>query len=231
MDEQQERQPWQAWLPRLVLTFLVFLVLAFVVYETTVGLGGQDLGGNRLWALIVALLLLLLLPVVDRIQELRVSPGSFEAKLSELKAEALERIGGIEDQEAAEAARRQILQARNPDQVQAALAVAVELNVSRIMDRVKEAIRQRRKCYVRYKSGPGEPEETFFVAPLDIRPGKTPATRANDYLWAYSYEHGHVVSLRLGRILGVELSEETFDPAQVTANWRREPEWNVPREW
>jgi len=40
-----------------------------------------------------------------------------------------------------------------------------------------------------------------------------------------------VVSLRLGRVMGVELSEDTFDPAELMADWKKKPEWNVAREW
>nr|NIQ77069.1 WYL domain-containing protein [Anaerolineae bacterium] len=110
--------------------------------------------------------------------------------------------------------------------------IAVELNVNRVMERVKQAIHERRKVYVRYRPDPQGPVETYQVAPLDVKPGKTPATRANDYLWVYSYEHESVISLRLGRVLGVELSEETFDPVELMADWKqKEPQWNVPREW
>lgn len=229
----RKEQPPQEWLPKVVLTFLVFLTLFFVVYETTVGMGDHDLGDKSMWALIVALALLVLLPVVDRIQEIDISPTGFKAKLlSEDQAQALEEVGALDAPEVAEATRAQILQAKSPDQIQAAMAMAVKLNVNRVVEQVKEAIRSKRRCYVRYRPDPSEPVKTYYVAPLDIKPGKTPATRANDYLWAHSYEHGSVVSLRLDRVLGVELSGETFDPAELMADWKKkEPEWNVPREW
>ena len=228
----QEKQPLYVWLPTVVLKFLVFLAFAFVLFEATVGLGEQDLSSNRVWVVVAGMMGLLLLLAVDRLTGLKVSPGGVEATLSQVKAQALGEINEIEDQEAAEAARAQILQAESPDQVQAAMAMAVELNVNRVMERVKEAIRQKRKVYVRYRPDPQGPVEIYQVACLDIKPGKTSATRANDYLWVYSYEHESVISLRLGRVLGVELSEETFDPAELMADWKkREPEWNVPRDW
>jgi hypothetical protein len=228
----QKGQTLHEWLPKVILTFLVFLTLVFVVYQTTIGMDERDLGERSMWALVVALVLLVLLPVVDRIQEISVSPIGFEAKLSESQADALEQVGALGNPEVAEAARAQILQAKSPDQVQAAMATAVELNVSQVVERVKEAIHGKRRCYVRYRPDPKEPLETYHVAPLDIKPGKTPATRANDYLWVYSYEHEGIVSLRLGRVMGVELSEETFDPAGLMVGWKsKEPEWNVAREW
>ncbi len=232
MSNNQGQEPLRVWLPKVVLTFLVFLALVFVVYQMTVGLGDRDLGQRSMWALIVAMGLLILLPVVDRIQTISISPGGFEATLGAAKARALAEVGALEDQEVAEAAREQIRQAKSTDQVQAAMALAVDLNINRVIERVKEAIRQKRKCYVRYRPDPESPIETYHIAPLDIKPGRTPATQANDYLWVHSYEHGGTISLRMGRVLGVELSEETFEPQELMADWTdQEPTWNVPREW
>jgi hypothetical protein len=220
------------WLPTLVLKFLVFLAFAFVLYEATVGLGEQELGPDRAWVVIAGMFGLLLLLAVDRLQELRIGPKGVEATLTQVQAEALQEIGAMEDREMAGMAQAQILQAQSADQVQKALSTAVELNVTHVVERVKEAIHLKRKLYVRYRPDPKAPLEAYQVAPLDIKPGKTAATQVNDYLWVHSYEHGSTLSLRLERVLGVELSEETFDPAEVMADWKnKSPEWNVPREW
>jgi predicted DNA-binding transcriptional regulator YafY len=224
------KQPLHTWLPKVLLTFLVFGALFFVVYQVTGGMK-SDLGGNSVWVLIVAMALLVLLPVVDRIQTLSLSPTGLEATMTETQAKAIKEVGAmVEDPQAAEAAQEQILQAKNPEQVQAAVAQAVKLNVTRTVDLVREAIQNKRKCYVRSRPVPEEPVQSYHVAPLDIKPGKSAATKANDYLWAYSYEHESVVSLRLDRVIGVEMSEETFDPAEVVTSGKK-PEWNVPREW
>ena len=229
-------RPWHVWLPKVALTFLVFFALFFVVYMMTVGMGESDLKANRLWALLVAMVLLILLPVVDRIQVISVSPTGFEAKLSETKVEALKEIDQL-DQDVAEEAREQILKARDAGEVKAVQAAAaeramtVELNVNQVLETVKQAVRQKRRLHVSYKPDPEAPVAAYLVAPFDIKPGKTPATRANDYLWAYSYERGRIVSLRLGRVQRVELSVETFDPAELMAEWKETPEWNIPREW
>jgi predicted DNA-binding transcriptional regulator YafY len=225
-----QKQPVHTWLPKVLLTFLVFGALFFVVYQVTGGMK-SDLGNNSVWVLIVAMALLVLLPVVDRIQTLSLSPTGFEATMTEAQAKAIKEVGAmVEDPKAAEVAQEQILQAKSPEQVQAAVAQAVELNVTRTVDAVKEAIQNKRKCYVRYRPVPDEPVQSYYVAPLDIKTGKSAATKANDYLWAYSYEHESIVSLRLDRVIGVELSEETFDPAKVMPPGK-EQEWNVPREW
>jgi predicted DNA-binding transcriptional regulator YafY len=226
------KQPLHVWLTAAMLKFLVFLAFAFVLFAATVGMGERDLSSNRVWVIIAGMAGLLLLLAIDRLTALRVSPTGLEATLAQAQAQALEEVSELEDREVAETARAQILQAESPDQVQAAMAIAVELNVNRVMERVKQAIHQRRKVYVRYRPDPQGPLETYQVAPLDVKPGKTPATRANDYLWVYSYEHESVLSLRLGQVLGVELSEETFDPVELMADWKqKEPQWNVPREW
>jgi len=227
-----KEQTCSGWLPTVALKFLVFLAFAFVLFEAMVGLGEQDLSSSRVWVIIAGMAGLLLLLAIDRLTGLRVTPGGVEATLAQAQAQALGEVGALEDQEVAEAARAQILQAESPAQVQAAMAIATELNVNRVVERVKQAINQKRQVYVRYQPDPQGPVETYLVACLDIKPGKTPATRANDYLWVYSYEHESVISLRLGRVLGIELSEETFDPAELMADWKKkEPEWNVPRDW
>lgn len=228
----QEKPPLYVWLPAVLLKFLVFLTFAFVLFEATVGLGEQDLSSFRTWVIVAGMMGLLLLLVVDRLTELKFSPAGVEATLTEAQAHALQEVGALDNPEIAKAAQAQILRAENPDQVQAAMAMAVELNVNRVVERVKEAIRERRKCYVRYRTDPEGPVDTYLIAPLDIKPGKTPATQTNDYLWAHSYRQGRVISLRLGQVLGVELSEETFDPAELMADWKnQEPEWNVARKW
>ena len=227
-----QEKPFRDWLPTLVLKFLVFAVFAFVLYEATVGLGEKELGADRAWVVVAGMFGLLLLLAVDRLQELRIGPRGVEAKLTQVQAEALQEIGAMADQEVAQAAQAQILQAQSADQVQKALSTATELNVTRVVERAREAINLKRKLYVRYRPDPKAPLEAYQVAPLDVKPGKTAATRANDYLWVHSYEHGHVLMLRLERVLGVELSEETFDPAEIMADWKgKSPEWNVPREW
>ena len=228
----QKGQTCSGWGATVALKFLVFLAFAFVLFEATVGLGERDLSSGRVWVIVAGMAGLLLLLAVDRLTGLKVSPSGVEATLAQAQAQALGEVDELEDQEVVEAARAQILQAESPAQVKAAMAMAVELNVNRVMERVKQAIHQKRKVYVRYRPDPRGPVEIYQVACLDVKPGKTPATRANDYLWVYSYEHESVISLRLGRVLGVELSEETFDPTELMADWKqREPKWNVPREW
>jgi hypothetical protein len=215
-----------------VLKLLVFGVFTFVLYQATVGMGERDLPTSRAWIVVAGLFGLLLLVVIDRLKELSISPSSLTATLAEHKMQALEDIREIDDREAADVARSEILQAASPEQVETAKRVAVELNASRIIDRATEAIEERRKCYVRYKPDHAAQVEAYQVAPLDIKPGKTMATRANDYLWVYSYDHESVLSLRLGRVQGIELSEETFDPAELMAGWKNQnPVWNVAREW
>jgi predicted DNA-binding transcriptional regulator YafY len=227
-----QKQPLQKWLPSVILKILVFGAFAFVLYETLEGLGDQELSSNRLWAVIGGMVGLLLLLAIDRLTGLRVSTEGVEATLAEVKVQALDEISDMEDKDAVNAARKDILRAQTTDQVRAAKAVAVELNANRIIERVTKAIQGKRKCYVRYRPDSEEPAGTYLVAPLDIKPGKTPATRANDYLWVHFYEDGAGTrSLRLGRVLGIELSEETFDPQELATEWKTKPEWNVAREW
>lgn len=227
-SKSEQWKPWIGW----ALKFLVFLAFAFVIYEATIGLGAADISNARMWVTIAAMAGLLLLLAIDRLSELSVGPSGMKATLNEAKAQALQEVGGLESREAGAQARSAILQAKSADQVREAVKSAIELNVTRIVERLEEAIRNKRKAYVRYRPDPQATEEIYLVAPLDIKAGRTPATQINDYLWAYSYKLGHVISPRLGQVLGVDLSAESFDPADIMKDWKPgDKNWNVPREW
>jgi predicted DNA-binding transcriptional regulator YafY len=222
----------ETWLPPLLLKFLVFLVFACVVAGAMVGVLRGDLTANRLWLIIGGMVALLLLLGVDRLIALRVGPEGVEAELTQAQEQALARVQALEDPKVAEAARAQILQAKTPAEVHGAVGMAMELNVSRVVDRVKAAIRARRKLYVHYQAEPGGDVDIILVAPLDIKPGKTARTRSQDYLWVHSYEDDSTHSLRLDRVVGVDVGDETFDPADIMADWKEKvPVWNVEREW
>ena len=237
-QEESPVTPRSPSVPRSVDLVLIFLALAFVIVAAMLGWIEPDLSSNRFWVTVAGVVGLMLMMAVDRIQTISISPAGFEATITEakapmteVKAQALAEISAlVEDSKAAEAAQELILQATDPEQVIAAVTLAVELNVTRAVGVIIEAIKNKHRCYVRYRPVPDEPVQSYYVAPLDIKPGKSAATRANDYLWAYSYEHESVVSLRLDRVIGVEMSEEVFDPAEVTTPGK-EPEWNVAREW
>jgi hypothetical protein len=226
---EREREPFETWLPPLILKFLVFLVFACVIAGAMVGLLRGDVSSNRVWLIIGGMVAMLLLLGIDRLTALRVGPKGVEAELAKVQDKALAEVAVMEDEEVAEAARERILQAKAPAEVDGAMDMALRLNVTRVVDRVETAIRERRRLDAHYLPQPRSPMREYQVAPLDIKPGKTAKTQMHDYLWVYSYEHGRILSLRLDRLLSVELSEETFDPAEVTAGWKGE--WNVAREW
>lgn len=231
-DPKPSKEPIEAWLPPLLLKFSVFLIFACVVAGAMVGVLQHDLESNRLWLIIGGMVALLLLLGIDRLTALRVGPEGVEAELAQAKEKALAEAEALEDKDVAEAAQAQILQAQTPAEVQGAIGMALELNVSRVVDRVRQAIRDKRKLYVRYRSEPGADPEIWLVAPLDIKPGKTAKTRTKDYLWVHSYESGHSQSLLLERVVGADLSDETFDPAEIMADWKNQsPAWNVERDW
>jgi|GEM_PF-1993730 len=225
-------EPRHIWMFSASLKFLVFVVFAFVIFEA-LRQGERTLETTRLWAVIAGMVGLVLLLTIDRLRELRVSPtGGFEATLTEAKASALEEIEGLDHPVAKETAATQILQAKSTEQVEAVRAMAIKLNIGQVMERVKEAIRLKRKIFIRYRPETQEGERTYSASPLDIKPGTSQATKAHDYLWLHLDERDDPISLRMDRVLGVELSEETFDPADIMKSSKDKlPEWNVPRDW
>ena len=226
------KEPIEAWLPPLLLKFAVFLVFTCVIAGAMVGLLQGDVGTNRMWLIIAGMVALLLLLGIDRLVTLKVGPTGVEAELGQMQAQALQEIAPLDDREAVDEAQAEILQAKDAQQVQAAVAKAVELNVDRVIQRVEDAIRNKRRLFVNYRADPQAPIQAYLVAPLDIKPGKSDKTRTTDYLWVYSYDHESVLSLILGKVVGVEPSEQGFDPAEIMAEWKnRSPAWNVDRAW
>lgn len=231
-ESTQDKEPIEVWLPPLLLKFLVFLIFACVIAGSMVGVLRGDVGANRMWLIIGGMVALLLLLVVERLVTLRVGPEGVEAELAQAQAKALQEIAPLDAREAVDEAQAEILEAKDPQQVQAAVAKAVKLNVTRVLQRVEEAIRGKRRLFVNYRPDPQAPIQAYLVAPLDIKPGKSEKTRTTDYLWAYSYDHESVLSLILGKVVGVELSEQTFDPAEIMADWKnKSPKWHVDRDW
>jgi predicted DNA-binding transcriptional regulator YafY len=215
MKEQPPSRPGQ--LASSLLKFLVFGALAFVLYQATAVHGAPSFDNNWMWVTIADMASLLLLLAVDRLTQLEVTPGGLKASLSQVQAQAIKETAAMQDAQVAQAAQAQILEAKSPEQVEDAVAMAIELNVTKIISRVQQAIEESRRIYIRYRTAPEQPIETIEAAPVEIKSGSTENTRRRDYLWVYSYEHNHPLSLRLERVLGVELSEETFDPGEVQA--------------
>ena len=230
-DGNRDRDPTAVWLSFL-LKMLVFLVFACVIVGAMVGVMRRELITNRMWLIIAGMAAMLLLLAIDRLVSLEVGPGGMKAQLAQAQVKALDEVAAMEDQEVAQAAQAKILQARTPAEVEGAVGMALELNVSRVVERVKAAIHDKRKLYVRYRVEPAGDVEVWLVAPLDVKPGKTARTQAKDYLWVHSYESGRSQSLLLERVAGVDVSDEAFDPAEIMAGWRNPtPQWNVEREW
>ncbi|MCL4297957.1 MAG: WYL domain-containing protein [Anaerolineae bacterium] len=96
---------------------------------------------------------------------------------------------------------------------------------------IHQAIQQKRKVKVGYQSPQGT--RTFILTPLDIKGGRSEATRKNRYFWAYDEAGQRVVSLRLDRVAAAWPTAEHFDPATPAQLWagKEPPHWNLPREW
>lgn len=218
------------WLPTILLKFLVFAAYAFVLGTILLGIGVGELSSQQAWVVVACLFGLLLLLAIDRLQELSIKPTGVEAKLSEIKAQAVETVKEIEDPEVRRDALEQIARAQNPQEVQSAKEQAVELNVDRNQRLIIEAIQDQRVVRVTYKASQEDEAETFVCAPLDISPGGTEKTRGFDYLWVYSFERDRPLSFRLDRVLGVDLTDETFNSTQVTKDFKKK-DWNIPRDW
>lgn len=97
--------------------------------------------------------------------------------------------------------------------------------------RFHQAIQERRKVKVRYRSAKGMRQYTLI--PLDVKGGRTERTKKNRYMWGYSEKSQRVLCLRLERVLHVTSQSETFEPAELgQQSWPgKKIAWNLPREW
>jgi hypothetical protein len=97
--------------------------------------------------------------------------------------------------------------------------------------RAHDAIKKKKNLIVLYRGPDGV--RRYLLAPLDITPGKTEGTKKNQYLWLYSNRHNSVLSMRMDKVLWTKVSDESFDPSEVTKMILKDkkPTWILPREW
>jgi hypothetical protein len=97
--------------------------------------------------------------------------------------------------------------------------------------RVHDAIKKKKNLIVLYR-GPGGVRR-YILSPLDITPGKTEGTKKNQYLWLYSNRHNAVLSMRMDKVLWTKVSNDSFDPSEVTQTILKDkkPTWVLTRDW
>lgn len=73
------------------------------------------------------------------------------------------------------------------------------------------------------------------VAPIDVRPGDTPATAKTLYLWAWCFAEGKPETHTLTRIRRATRTGDTFDGGRILSQWVEQwplpDRWVVPRSW
>lgn len=73
------------------------------------------------------------------------------------------------------------------------------------------------------------------VAPIDVRPGDTPATAKELYLWAWCFAEDKPETHTLTRIRRATATGDTFDGGQILSQWVEHwplpASWVVPRAW
>ncbi|MFN8459278.1 MAG: pentapeptide repeat-containing protein [Anaerolineae bacterium] len=94
-----------------------------------------------------------------------------------------------------------------------------------------KAIKQQCKVTLQYMGAGTTKRER--VIPLDVRPGLSPGTRHNRYLWGYSEESKFRRPYPINEILRVEPTEERFDPKEALriAGKKNSKEFALPRDW
>jgi predicted DNA-binding transcriptional regulator YafY len=110
------------------------------------------------------------------------------------------------------------------------------VNAQEILTTLVRGITERRRvqlAYRRKKLGGGSIHD---VAPLDIRPGWTPNTAHELYLWAWCFPDDRPELRLIERITKATLLHESFSEEPLLRRWPLEgwplPDaWEVPRDW
>ena len=221
---------------KIMLTASTFAVLATIPMRILFGMEPDKLGAAHFGLIAASIGGMLLLPVVDRLIELNLSPTGFSAKLDEVKKNAAEAIAATAGPAVAEAVRPQLELATTPEAVHAIREVAVNveglrLNVAENLGKIDQAIRDRRVVLLCLARSPGDASIELKGYPFDIKKGRTPKVADQDYVWVYDPAEQTMKSPRLSGIRKVEVLNETFDPAPILATFKEPPAWNVPRDW
>ncbi|MBN1305573.1 MAG: hypothetical protein JXA13_14135 [Anaerolineales bacterium] len=225
-----DNQPNSKNLASTILKYLVFGTYAFTLYQVLMG-GDKDIPTNRVWIIGIVAIASLLLLAVDRLSELQFSKEGITAKLDQKKADTISEVGALTDNpKIAQEVNQEVLNAKNEQEVQSALEKAVRLNVDRNVELVTQAIQNKEKIFIRYRSVKGDQVENYFAIPLDIKPGESTDSSVYDYLWCYSEKGRRPISLRLDNVISVGKTAETFDPARIT-DLKGFDAWVIPRNW
>lgn len=94
-----------------------------------------------------------------------------------------------------------------------------------------KAIRQQCKVTLQYMGAGATKRER--IIPLDVRPGLSPDTKHNRYLWGYSEESKLRRPYPINEILRVEPTEARFDPKEALriSGKKNSKEFALPRDW
>jgi predicted DNA-binding transcriptional regulator YafY len=110
-----------------------------------------------------------------------------------------------------------------------------QVGTDAILDVLTKAIVSSRLVRLGYSRKADDVVSLHHVAPIDVRPGDTPATETTWYLWAYCVEESKLERHLVDRIVTATLEDEAFDPRDVLrrwpSGWPLPYEWVVPREW
>lgn len=92
------------------------------------------------------------------------------------------------------------------------------------------AIHSRQKIRLTFSSKEDGHNLTRLCAPMDFGPSRRAHNQDDRFhLWDYeSDQKNHVLSLLPNQIVGMEFTNETFEPADFVT-WQ--PAWFIPRDW
>lgn len=134
------------------LQFMIYLPFAFPFIHIIVTAAGGDFTTNQVIVLGLLIFGTIVLVVSERLVELRFSREGVTASINPLKAEVLGNIPYLtEDPDIAETVSKEVVQAQSAKDVKSAVEKARNLNITKNLQIAEEAIRERKKVFIRYR--------------------------------------------------------------------------------
>jgi chaperonin cofactor prefoldin len=214
---------------KLFLKFLVLLVYGYIIFTILNWPRDTDFPETLAWLLFGIAFLLIPFLESDRLEEIVFSKKQITAKLKEYDDVFQEAYSISGSPEIAAKVSKNVLLTQGQVGVQEEIEKQIELNVDKNIALITQAIRDRRKIFLKYRVG--DNLENYQVYPVDVKTGETKKTYTRDYFWCFSEKDGHPKSFHLENIISVGISQETFDPKDITGFNFDEWDWGIPRDW
>ncbi len=215
--------------------FLAMVVFAAIPLRILFAIDPAKLDVTHFGLIAVAVLAMIVFPIRDRLTSLSLNTDGVSATLDDAREKALKSVASTVGADVAETVRAELEKANSVDAVESIRRAAIEtgqlkINAYRKLAAVVQAIQDKKKLRILYKSDEGHQTAERLVIPLDVQAGRTDASADRDYLWVASDDSDRPQSLLLSNVLKAEVSDESFNPSSLRLAGPKVPRL-IHRDW